>query len=76
MVDSIIRLLETGLMLWLSKEKTKYQDRLIELKRQYYEEDNKPYEKRDNAVLDNVRLELRLLGDSFCSEIGKSGSGH
>jgi hypothetical protein len=65
MTESIIKLLEVGLSLWLSKEKTKYQDKFLKLKREYYEEFNKDPAVRSDAVLDNVRFELRILADSF-----------
>jgi len=41
----------------------------MELKRDYYEEDNK--ERPDHAVLDNLEFELELLIVAFSSEVKK-----
>lgn len=72
MVESIFAVLAAGLSIWSSKEKTKYIDKLIKLKRDYYEEINKPFERRDNARIDNLEFELRILGDSFAASVAKS----
>lgn len=68
MIETIFKLLTAGLNLWSDKEKNKYLDQMINLKRAFYEEYNKP--EPDSAVLDNIRLELRLLCDSFSSQVG------
>lgn len=65
MVESLLKVLEVGLSLWEHKEKHKYQDKYLKLKREYYEESNKPRGDRDGAILDNIEFELRLLADSF-----------
>lgn len=70
MIGSIIALLTAGLQLWGSKEKTKYLDRLIKLKKDFYEEYNKAENERDDAVLDNIAFDIKLLCDSFSSAIG------
>jgi hypothetical protein len=72
--ESLIKALEAGLSLWQSKEKRKYLDELISLKKEFYAERNKPREIRSNAILDDVRLRLRLLCDSVASAIGASGT--
>lgn len=61
MVESIFAILSAALGIWNSKEKTKYLDRMMRLKREFYEENNKPEKERDHAVLDNLRFELQLL---------------
>lgn len=76
MIESVIALLQTGLGLWASKEKTKYIDKLLSLKRDYYEEINRPYEERDNAKLDSITFELRILGDSFVASASKQDIGN
>lgn len=68
MVASLFKALASGLSLWESKEARKYQDKLIKLKKDYYEEYNR--QDPDMAVLDNLRFELRILCDSFNSEVG------
>lgn len=70
MIELIFKILGTGLSLWETKEKTKYQDKYIALKRAYYEELNKPDEERSDAVLDNLEFELRILCNSFSTEVG------
>lgn len=65
MFELILGLLEVGLQLWLEKEKNKYTDRMLDLKRRYYEEFNKPDNVRSNAILDNVEFELRQLAREF-----------
>jgi len=70
MIDSLFKVLGSGLALWESKEKRKYVDKLIALKKEYYEEYNK--EISDDAVLDNIRYELQFLGEAFSSKVGAS----
>lgn len=70
MFDSLVKALAAGLSLWESKEKTKYQDQLIELKEKYREEFNKPVGERSNAALDDIRFELCLLGNAFGAAVG------
>lgn len=76
MAESLIKLLGSALSIWESKEKTKYLDQLIALKREYYAEYNKPLEIRSDAILDDVLLRLRILGDSVCSAIGAANPEH
>lgn len=70
MTELVLKLLGAGLDLWVTKEKTKYQDKYIALKKAYYEESNKP--DFDDAVLDNIRFDLKLLCNSYLAELGKS----
>lgn len=75
MFELILSLLETGLALWLSKEKTKYIDKKMELQRAYYAEYNKPLSERSDAALDNLYFELRVLAIAFMSDASsKKGS--
>jgi hypothetical protein len=69
MFEKIADILAAGLSLWASKEKTKYIDRLISLRKEYREEYNKPADLRSDAVLDNILFELCLLGDSFGARV-------
>ncbi len=71
MFESILKVLGAGLTLWSDKEKSKYQDKYIKLKRAIYEEENKPANERSDAVLDNLAFELCLLGDSFSARVGE-----
>lgn len=72
MVESIFAILGAALSIWDSKEKTKYIDRLIYLKKKYRDEFNKPENIRDNAVIDNVRFEIKLLCDSAAARLDKA----
>lgn len=69
MIDSIFKILGAGLSIWESKEKTKYLDKYLELKRDYYEELNK--DMCDDAVLDHIEHELLILGEAFSTKAPK-----
>lgn len=69
MIELVLKLLGTGLSLWESKEKTKYLDKLVSLKKDYYEEINKPYEERDDAKLSNIDFELKLMAEAFAAQV-------
>ena len=71
MFELILGLLDTALKLWLSKEKTKYIDKKIELQAAYYAEWNKPLEQRSDAVLDNIMFELKNLAIAFKTAVAK-----
>ena len=68
---AFLNVLQAGLTLWNNKEKTKYIDKLMSLKKDYYAEINKPLAERSDAVLDNVLFELRVLGVAFAAGIAK-----
>lgn len=74
MIDAIFKVLGAGLQLWADKEKHKYIDKMLALKKEFYEEYNKPFAERNTAVLDNVELELRQLCETFASAVGASGT--
>jgi len=67
---AVAQALGAGLSLWLSKEKTKYRDRLIDLERKRYEEKNRA--KPDHAVLDNLDYELFVLCRDFSAAVAGS----
>ena len=69
MIEALFTVLGTGLELWKSKESRKYIDKLIKLKREYYEESN--LNRPDMAKLDNLKFELRLLSQAFAAQAGK-----
>ncbi len=72
---ALVGVLEAALRLWDDKEKHKYQDKLLALKKAYYEEYNKNPERRSDAVLDNLDFELRILSSGFVSaSIGKQNA--
>lgn len=61
----ILGILEQGLKLWNAKEANKYIDKLISLKKDWYEEYNKPIDDRSDVKLDAIELQLRILCQSF-----------
>lgn len=63
--------LAAGLSIWNNKEARKYQDKLIALKKDYYEEYNKDISNRNDAILDNLQFELRLIAIAFATDVGK-----
>ena len=71
MIGALFRVLGAGLDLWAHKEKHKYIDKLLKLKKDWYEEINRPLEARDNAALDRIERELRELGEAFAAGAGK-----
>lgn len=70
LVDSIFMALGSGLKLWSSVESRKYIDKYMKIKKDYYEETNKPESDQDFAVIDNLQFELKLLCDSFHTAVG------
>lgn len=76
MIAELFKVLAAGLSIWESKEKRKYVDKLMELKRDWYEEFNKGPGKRNNAVLDNIKLELRILAAAFATSVGAADAGN
>jgi len=75
MIETILKLLGAGLQLWGDKEKHKYIDKMLELKKEWHEEYSKPVGVRDNVRLDRIDRELCQLCDTFASAVGAEGSG-
>lgn len=69
MVEALFKVLEAGLSLWNSKEKTKYIDKMMALRKEWYEEYNKPIESRSDARLDNIQHELCIVAAGFSSSV-------
>jgi len=74
MLEILFKVLGAGLSIWESKEKTKYIDQLIELKKDFYEEFNKGAGHRSNAVLDNIEREMLIIAEVFASNAGSKNS--
>jgi len=66
----LFKTLLTGLSLWKNKDSRKYVDRVIQLKKDWYEEYNK--ELQDDSVLDNIEYELRTIVETFSSSAGNA----
>ncbi|QDP68082.1 MAG: hypothetical protein Unbinned5081contig1003_14 [Prokaryotic dsDNA virus sp.] len=70
MIESVFKLLEAGLTLWNTKESKQYLKEVINLKKEFYEEFNKDERNRSNAVLDNIKHQLRIIEEGFTSQVG------
>lgn len=66
---SILGIIQAVLSIWESKEKDKYNSQVLELKRVWLEEFNKPRGERDNGVMDNAEIELRMVMDALTNQI-------
>ena len=74
MIQALFEALSAGLGIWKSKESRKYLDKLMKLEKKYYEAINKSEEDWDDAVLDNIAFELRILSKAFNSSVGTKDS--
>jgi len=74
--ELIMKVLEQGLILWNSAEATKYTDKLIKLKKSWYEEYNKPLDERSDIALDNIELQLTILCQSFIQAPKRTDTTH
>lgn len=70
MIQELIGVLNAGLSLWDSKEKTKYQDQYLRLVREWNEEMDQPEDYRSQLALDRIERELRQLARSFTYSVG------
>jgi hypothetical protein len=71
MFETLAQVLLAGLHLWENEEKTKYIDRLMDLRKRRYDEENKPDDSRSDAVLDDLEFQLRNLGIAFATGAGQ-----
>ncbi len=60
-ISSLFAITKHSLSIYKTKQSRKYLDRVIYLEKVYYAEENKPEDKRNHAVMDNVTNELCLL---------------
>lgn len=73
LIGNLLGITEEYLKLRNKREDRKYLDRLINLKRELYEEENKPDDIIDHARIDNIYNELRILLESITT-LGKQDS--
>jgi len=66
-----LKILEQGLKLWNTKEGRKYLDRVIKLKKEWYEEYSRT--DRSQLALDRIQNELRIIAESFATNLGQNG---
>lgn len=69
MIETILKLIGSGVEFLHTREKRKYQDQYLKLRREYYEEANKPYHEVDDARLSYIKHELKLLGSIVADEL-------
>ena len=74
MIDpaSVLGLIGSALSIWESKERNKYVDEMIRLKKEYYEEINKP--QLDDAKLDSITRNITILCELCSAKIGATNS--
>jgi len=68
MVPAIIQLVDVILDIVKIKIERKYIDQYLELKRAWYEETNKADAVRSDAVLDNLKFELRVVSEAIAAD--------
>lgn len=69
MVTAILGILDSVLHIWAKKLDRKYIDKLAELKRAWYEENNKPRDQQSDAILDNIKFELRIISSAIAADL-------
>lgn len=74
MIAALFEALSAGLSLWQSIESRKYLDKLLSLKKKWYEEYNKDPSIRSDAVLDDIEFELRILSTAFSTSVREQNS--
>jgi hypothetical protein len=74
MFEKLAQALAAGLSLWESKEKTKYVDKILDLKKEWYEEYQKPIGVRSDDQLARIEHELCLVCDAFTASIAAKSS--
>jgi len=73
-MGTTLKILEHGFSIYRTKKAREYLKRVIDLRVIYEKEYNKPKNFRNNAIMDNVSIQLRLLAESFTA-LGKPKSG-
>jgi len=73
MLESLFKVLGAGLSIWEHKERRKYIDELLRLKKEYYEVYNE--NPRDHGRLDVIEHRVRTIGEVFSSSVGKQDIG-
>ena len=66
---TLLQIIEAALTIWVSKEKRKYIDEKLAIQKAYYEEQNKPPELRNDAVLDGLEFRLRILTSALAADM-------
>lgn len=69
MIDAILVIIGAALQIWEYKEKRKYIDQMQSLKQQWFAEVNKPEAERDDAVLDNLKFQIKNLALTIAQDM-------
>lgn len=75
MIEPLFQVLATALSIWDHKEKTKYLDQYLDLRRRYDEALLAPDDTRDDAVICSLERELRLLAFAWTAAAQGQGAG-
>ena len=67
-MKALLQSIAWGLSLWNSKEKRKYIDKIVKIKKEYYEEYNE--DRPDMAKLDTFKRELYIIWEAIQNEAG------
>lgn len=71
MIGALIGIIGAILSIVEINLRRKYLDQYLNLERSYREETNRPISERDDAAIDNIEFELRVLARAITSDIGK-----
>lgn len=69
LVDSLLKIGASLISLLELKERRKYTDQMLELQKAYYVEYNKPYEQKNDALMDQIKFNLVLLIQAIASDL-------
>ena len=72
LVTALFSIVGSALSIWDTKEKRKYLDKYIQLQKDYNEAINRSDDQWNDARIDSILFDLRLLVSAINSEIGKS----
>jgi len=73
-IGIILEITRSTLSIWDSKQKRKYIDRFVKYQKELYEEESRSFDKRDQAVIDNLHFDIMLLSRAISSEINGQNS--
>jgi len=69
-VPLVLEIVKSGLNIWEHKEKRKYVDKINKIEKELYEQEAKPFEERDQALIDNLHFDLVLVSRAFAQDAG------
>jgi len=69
MVAAILGIISSALAIWEHKLKYKYVDKEQALKKAYFEAINRPPDQLNDAEIDNLEFEIKLLAFALAAEM-------